>query len=258
MERHLHRAGLVGYAVLGVQHLELTGIAGTIGRGPDLSDVVVVHVYDAGALRHFIRHGKSDVDVIVAHPCFRIRREHLLQVFLAIYGDGIGRIFIGCHCDGRLRHTVPPDTALVDVLCRRQQFFAAFLLHTGQGWVDRQPVNAPAVDQIAPERYLRGVVRLILIVQLKFRQTTMGVAIGDDADDLRVVAGLVCNILDALTGTNGLGHTFDRRVDAVGGNLLDRAAGRLKVEVSVGLGTDNAVHAEIGHFIAAVGDIHLA
>ena len=258
MERHLHRAGLVAYAVLGVQHLELTGIAGTIGRGPDLSDVVVVHVYDASAIRHFIGHGETDVDVVIAHPCFRIRCEHLLQVFLAAYSDGIGRIFIGCHCDSRLRHTVPPDTALVDVLCRRQQFFAAFLLHTGQGWVDLQPVNAPAVDEIAPERHLRGVVRLMLIVQLKFRQTAMRVAIGDDADDLRVVAGLVCNILDALTRTNGLGHTFDRRVDAVGGNFLDRAAGRLEIEVGIGQGTDNAVHAEVGHFIAAVGDIHLA
>ena len=225
VERHLHRAGLVAYAVLGVQHLELTGIAGTIGRGPDFSDVVVVHVYDAGALRHFIGHGESDVDVVIAHPCFRIRREHLLQVFLAVYGDGIGRIFIGCHCDGRLRHTVPPDTALVDVLCRRQQFFAAFLLHTGQGWVDLQPVNAPAVDEIAPERHLRGVVRLMLIVQLKFRQTAMRVAIGDDADDLRVVAGLVCNILDARAGTDRLRHTLCCRVDAVGRDLLDRAAG---------------------------------
>ena len=258
VQRHLHRAGLVAYAVLGVQHLELTGIAGAIGRGPDLSDVVVVHVYDAGALRHFIGHGKSDVDVIVANPCFRIRCEHLLQVFLAVYGDGIGRIFIGCHRDGRLRHTVPPDTAFVDVLCRRQQFFAAFLLHTGQGRVDRQPVNAPAVDQIAPERHLRGVVRLILIVQLKFRQTTMGVAIGDDADDLRVVAGLVCNIFDARAGTDRLRYTLCCRVDAVGRDFLDRAAGRLEIEVGIGLGTDNAVHAEVGHFIAAVGDVHLA
>ena len=258
VERHLHRAGLVAYAVLGVQHLELTGIAGTIGRGPDLSDVVVVHVYDAGALRHFIGHGKSDVDVIVANPCFRIRCEHLLQVFLAVYGDGIGRIFIGCHRDGRLRHTVPPGTAFVDVLCRRQQFFTAFLLHTGQGRIDRQPVNAPAVDEIAPERHLRGVVRLILIVQLKFRQTTMGVAIGDDADDLRVVAGFVGNILDTLAGTDRLRHALCCRVDAVGRDFLDRAAGRLEIEVGIGLGTDNAVHAEIGHFIAAVGDIHLA
>ena len=258
VQRHLHRAGLVGYAILGVQHLELTGIACTIGQGPDLSDVVVVHVYDAGALRHFIGHGESDVDVIVANPCFRIRCEHLLQVFLAVYGDGIGRIFIGCHCDSRLRHTVPPDTALVDVLCRRQQFFAAFLLHTGQGWVDLQPVNAPAVDEIAPERHLRGVVRLILIVQLKFRQTTMGVAIGDDADDLRVVAGLVCNIFDARAGTDRLRHALCCRADAVGRDFLDRAAGRLEIEVGIGLGTDNAVHAEIGHFIAAVGDVHLA
>ena len=89
-ERQLHRAGLVACAVLGVQHLELTGIAGTIGRGSDLSDVVVVHVYDAGALRHFIRHGETDVDVIVANPCFRIRCKHLLQVFLAVHSDGIG------------------------------------------------------------------------------------------------------------------------------------------------------------------------
>ena len=257
MQRHLHRAGLVGHTVLGVQHLELTGIAGTIGRGPDLGDVVVVHVYDAGALRHFIWHGESNVDVIVANPCFRIRCEHLLQVFLAVYGDGIGRIFIGCHCDSRLRHTVPPDTALVDVLCRRQQFFAAFLLHTGHGWVDLQPVNAPAVDEIAPERHLRGVVRLILIVQLKFRQTAMGVAIGDDADDLRVVAGLVCNIFDARAGTDRLRHTLCCRVDAVGRDFLDRAAGRLEIEVGIGLGTDNAVHAEIGHFVVAIGDVHL-
>ena len=258
VERHLHRAGLVGYAVFGVQNLELTGIASTIGRGPDLGDVVVVHVYDAGALRHFIRHGETDVDVIVANPCFRIRCEHLLHVFLAVYGDGIGRIFIGCHRDGRLRHTVPPDTAFVNVLCRRQQFFAAFLLYAGQGRVDRQPVNAPAVDEIAPERHLRGVVRLILIVQLKFRQTAMGVAIGDDADDLRVVAGLVCNIFDARAGTDRLRHTLCCRVDAVGRDFLDRAAGRLEIEVGIGLGTDNAVHAEIGHFIAAVGDVHLA
>ena len=257
VQRHLHRAGLVAYAVFWVQHLELTGIAGPVGRGSDFGDVVVVHVYDAGALRHFIRHGESDVDVIVANPCFRIRCEHLLQVFLAVYGDGIGRIFIGCHRDGRLRHTVPPDTAFVDVLCRHQQFFAAFLLYAGQGRIDRQPINAPAVNQIAPERHLRGVVRLILIVQLKFRQTAMRVAIGDDADDLRVVAGFVCNILDALTGSNGLRHTLCCRVDAVGGNFLDCAAGRLEIEVGIGLGTDNAVHAEVGHFVVTIGNVHL-
>ena len=132
VERHLHRASLVGYAVLGVQHLELTGIAGPVGRGPDLSDVVVVHVYDAGALRHFIRHGEIDVDVIVANPCFRIRRKHLLQVFLAVHSDGIGRIFIGSHCDSRLRHTVPPDTVFIDVLCSREDFLTALLFCTGQ------------------------------------------------------------------------------------------------------------------------------
>ena len=257
VERHLHRAGLVAYAVLGVQNLELTGIAGTIGRGSDLSDVVVVHVYDAGALRHFIRHGETDVDVIVANPCFRIRRKHLLQVFLTVHSDGIGRIFIGCHRDGRLRHTVPPDTAFVNVLCRRQQFFAAFLLYAGQGRVDRQPVNAPAVDEIAPERHLRGVVRLILIIQLKFRQAAMRVAIGDDADDLRIIAGFVCNILDTLTGTNGLRHTLCCRVDAVGRNFFHCAACRLIVKISIGLRANHTVHAEVGHFVVTIGDVHL-
>ena len=86
----------------------------------------------------------------------------------------------------------------------------------------------------------------------------MGVAIGDDADDLRVVAGLVCNIFDARAGTDRLRHTLCCRVDAVGRDFLDRAAGRLEIEVGIGLGTDNAVHAEIRHFIAAVGNIHLA
>ena len=258
VQRHLHRASLIGYTVFEVQHLELTGIAGTIGRGPDLGDVVVVHVYDAGALRHFIRHGESDVDVIVANPCFRIHCEHLLQVFLAVYGDGIGRALIRRYCDGRLGNAVPPDTALVNILGRSQKFFTAFFLRAGQRGIDGQTVNAPTVDEIAPERHFSGVVRLILIVQLKFRQTAMRVAIGDDSDDLRVVAGLVCNIFDARAGTDRLRHTLCCRVDAVGGNLLNRAAGRLEIEVGIGLGTDNAVHAEIRHFIAAVGDIHLA
>ena len=132
VQRHLHRAGLVAYAVFGVQHLELTGIAGPIGRGPDLSDVVVVRVYDAGAIRHFIGHGETDVDVVIAYPCFRIRREHLLQVFFAIHGDGIGGVLVRRYGDGRLGNAVPPDTVFIDVLCSRENFLAALLFCTGQ------------------------------------------------------------------------------------------------------------------------------
>ena len=132
VQRHLHRAGLVIYAVLGIQNLELTGIAGTIGRGPDLGDVVIIHVYDTGALRHFIWHGESNVDVVIAHPCFRIRREHLLQVFFAIHGDGIGGVLVRRYGDGRLGNAVPPDTVFIDVLCSREDFLAALLFCTGQ------------------------------------------------------------------------------------------------------------------------------
>ena len=132
MQRHLHRAGLVAYAVFWVQHLELTGIAGAVGRGPDLGDVVIIHVYDTGALRHFIGHGESNVDVVIAHPCFRIRREHLLQVFLAVYGDGISGVLVSRYGDGRLGNAIPPDTVFIDVLCSREDFLAALLFCTGQ------------------------------------------------------------------------------------------------------------------------------
>ena len=132
MQRHLHRAGLVIYAVLGIQHLELTGIAGPIGRGSDFGDVVVIHVYDTGAIRHFIGHCETNVDVVIAYPCFRIRREHLLQVFFAIHGDGIGGVLVRRYGDGRLGNAVPPDTVFIDVLCSREDFLTALLFCTGQ------------------------------------------------------------------------------------------------------------------------------
>ena len=85
----------------------------------------------------------------------------------------------------------------------------------------------------------------------------MRIAVSNDTHDFRVTAGFVGNVFDTLAGIYRLRHALRRRVDAVGRDFLERAAGRLKVEVSVGLGTDSAVHAEIGHFIAAVGDVDL-
>ena len=86
----------------------------------------------------------------------------------------------------------------------------------------------------------------------------MRIAVSNDTHDFRIAAGFVGDVFDTLAGIYRLRYALCRRIDAVGRDFLDRAASRLKVEVGIGLGTDNAVHAEVGHFIAAVGDIHLA
>ena len=84
----------------------------------------------------------------------------------------------------------------------------------------------------------------------------MGITVCNNTDDFWVVAGFIGDILDTLAWANSLRHTLCCRVDAVGGNFLDRAASRLEIEVGIGLGTDNAVHAEVGHFVVTIGDVH--
>ena len=85
----------------------------------------------------------------------------------------------------------------------------------------------------------------------------MRIAVSNNTHDFRIAAGFVGDVFDTLAGIYRLRHALCRRIDAVGRDFLERAAGRLEIEVGVGLGADNAVHAEVGHFIAAVGDVDL-
>ena len=85
----------------------------------------------------------------------------------------------------------------------------------------------------------------------------MRIAVSNDTHDFRVAAGFVGDVLDTLAGIYRLRYALCCRIDAVGRDFLVRAAGRLKVELGIGLCTDNTVHAEVRHFITAIGDIHL-
>ncbi|MPN11599.1 hypothetical protein SDC9_158902 [bioreactor metagenome] len=74
----------------------------------------------------------------------------------------------------------------------------------------------------------------------------MGIAVGDDAHNLRVVAGFIGNILDAFALSHTLGYPRCIGIDAIGRDFLHRTAGGGVIKIGVALGSGNAVHAEIG------------
>ncbi|MPM37226.1 hypothetical protein SDC9_83833 [bioreactor metagenome] len=96
----------------------------------------------------------------------------------------------------------------------------------------------------------------MLILQLELSQPTVRVAVGDDANDLGVVAGFLRQVFDGFARCYRLGHALGGGVDAVCRNFPYLSARRGKIEIRVTLRFGRAVHRKIGHGVVAIVDIH--
>ena len=257
-EGQLHTATLACNSVSRIEHFELCTIALSGAGGGNRGNVIVLHIHDAGTLRDFIGIGKGYGDVIVAHPGFTMDGEHLLFILTAIDGYGIG--FITVRGRGQLGslHGAPCGAALIDVLCSSKDFLRTFHLHAGQSGIDLQIGNVPVGKQVAPKSHFRGIVGVVLILQLQLAQTAMRVAVCNDTHDLGIAGNFLGQIFNAFALRNGLGNTLRVGVDAVGGDFFCLPLAVHIVVVSVDLLTDTSVDGQIGQPVAAIVNVHLA
>ena len=168
-----HRSGqgeldvpaLARYAVSGVEHLELSGVAIPGGLGGDSGDLVVVHIHDFCACGHAGRIGKIHRYIVVIYPCLAPNGEHLLLIFLAVDGHGIGHGGLRRGGHPGLQHIVIGGAPLIDVLGRGQDAVADVQLCAGEAGGYFKIGDIPVGKQIAPEGHLGGIVGLVLVIQ---------------------------------------------------------------------------------------------
>ena len=257
-EGQLHTATLACNSVSRIQNLELRSITLSGAGSGNCGNILVIHVHDAGALGNFIGIGKGYGDVIIAHPGFTVDGEHLLFVLTAIDGYSIGFITVRrCSQFGSL-YGAPCGAALIDVLCGSKDFLRPFHLHAGQGGIDLQIGNVPVRKQVAPKSHFRGIVGVVLILQLQLAQTAMRVAVCNDTHDLGIAGNFLGQIFNAFALFHALGDTFRVGVDAVGGDFFCLPLAVHIVVVSVDLLTDASVDGQIGQPVAAIVNVHLA
>ena len=257
-EGQLHTATLACNGIGRIQNLELCSIALSGTCGGNCGNILVIHVHNACALGNFIGISKGYGDVIIAHPGFTVDGEHLLFILTAIDGYGIGFIAVrGCGQLGSL-HGAPCGAALIDVLCRSKDFLCPFHLYAGQGGIDLQIGNVPVGKQVAPKSHFRGIVGVILILQLQLTQAAVRIAVCNDTHDLGIAGNILSQIFNALAFGYALGNTLGVGVDAVGGDFLCLPLAVHIVIVSVDLLTDASVDGQIGQPVAAIVNVHLA
>ena len=180
-ERELDTAGFAIHAFQRVQNLELAGIAVAGALRGNGGDVPVVHVHNPGAVGNRSRICKEHLHRIVTYPGFAPECENLLFVLLSINGDLVGRVPIRGAGDFRGQHLCPGRAAGIDVLGGGEHLLGALQFYPGKGRVDLEVVDVPVAQKVTPERHLRGVVALVLVLQAKLLQGTGGVTVGDDA-----------------------------------------------------------------------------
>ena len=254
----LHTATLACNSVSRIEHFELCSIALPGAGGGNCGNILVIHIHDAGALRYFIGIGKGYGNVIITHPCLAVDGEHLLFVLTAINGYGIGFIAVrGCGQLGSL-YGAPCGAALIDVLCGSKDFLRPFHLHAGQGGIDLQIGNVPVRKQVAPKSHFRGIVGVVLILQLQLAQTAVRVAVCNDTHDLGIAGNFLGQIFNAFALLHALGDTLRVGVDAVGGDFFCLPLAVHIVVVSVDLLTDTSVDGQIGQPVAAIVNVHFA
>ena len=257
-EGQLHTATLACNGIGRIQNLELRSITLSGAGSGNCGNILVIHVHNARSLGNFIGVGKGYGDVIVAHPCLAVDGEHLLFVLTAIDGYSIGFITVrGCSQFGCLYGT-PCCTTLVDILCRSKDFLCPFHLNAGQGGIDLQIGNVPVGKQVAPKSHFRGIVGVVLVLQLQLAQTAMRIAVCNDTHDLRIAGNFIGQIFNALAFGYALGNALGVGVDAVGGDFLCLPLAVHIVIVSVDLLTDASVDGQIGQPVAAIVNVHLA
>ena len=185
-------------------------------------------------------------------------RKHLLLVLLPVYRNGISSVPVSrCGDAGRV-YLVPRRATHIDVLGGGENSLRPLKLRTGQVGIDLQVVDVPVGEQVAPQRHLGRIVGVVLVFQLQLRKAAGGIAVGDDAHDLRIVALFLGDVFDALAGAYRLRHTCCIRIDAVRGNLLCPAVGIHMVEIGIDQLTDSPVDGEVGELLLSVVDIDLA
>ena len=185
-------------------------------------------------------------------------RKHLLLVLLPVYRNGISSVPVSrCGDAGRV-YLVPRRATHIDVLGGGENSLRPLKLRTGQVRVDLQIVDVPVGKQIAPQRHFSRIVGVIFVFQLQFRKAAGGIAVGDDAHDLRVAAFFLGHVFDTLAGGHGLRHTRCIRIDAVGRDLLRFSVGTHIIKIGVDQFPDASVDGEIREFLLTVVNIDLA
>ena len=86
---------------------------------------------------------------------------------------------------------------------------------------------------------------MVLVVQLQFPQTAVGVAVGDDAYHLGIAGSFIGKILDALTHAHGLRDALDIGVDAIGWYLFFLPLSVHIVEIGIVLSPDPAIDGQV-------------
>ena len=162
-----HELAGSGFALngaLGINHLHLNRIAGvlcTVLSEQNLADFLPVHVGDLGPFRRaFIQrelHGRN-------RPGFAFDGEHLLVDFFAVDRGGVGGRLVRRGGQLRADNRSPLHAAGVDVFRRGQDALRRLFIRTGQVRVDAHAADRPVAEQIAPQRHLRRVIRLIAVL----------------------------------------------------------------------------------------------
>ena len=181
-----------------------------------------------------------------------------MLVLLAVNGHGIGHGGLRRGGHPGFQHIVIGGSPLVDVLGGGQDALAPVQFQAGESRRDFEVGDVPVGEQIAPKGHFGGVVGLVLVVQVQFSQTAVGVAIGDDAHHLGVAGSLLGQIFDALTGAHGLGHAVLIWIHTVRRRFLGSPVVGLVKKIGINLLADRAVDGEIPQLVVAVIDVDLA
>ena len=205
-------------------------------------DLLVVHVQDfrsAGCARC---QGQRNA---VIGPSAAGNGNYLLIVGLAVDCDRICAVLI---CGGGqlgAGDRGPGSSPCVNPLGCLQDPLRGFPVRSRQIGVDPQAADAPAAQEINPQRGFRGVVRFLRAVQLQGGQRLVGVSIANNAADLGVRHGVGGAVLDGCTLRHQGWNAVQPGVHTVGGNLLGPASlSRFKPVIGVMLFFDAAVHGQ--------------
>ena len=165
-EGELDAASLTLNAFCRVKHLELTGISVTSSFGGNGGNILIVEVNNPGAFGNRGGVSEAHIDRVIANPGLALESKDLLLILLAVHSDGVCGITIRGAGNTGGKNFRPASTSGVNVLCRCKDLLCPGQFIPGQGGIDFQVVDVPTGDQIAPKRHFRGIVRLILVIQL--------------------------------------------------------------------------------------------
>ena len=240
------------HAVSGIEDFECPRIAVRGGLGGDSGDLVVIAIYDLCAVRNTAGVRKCYGHVVVVHPSLAPDLECLLLVFLSVDGHRIGGRLVRCDGHSGREHVVIGRTPLIDVLGGGQDTVSDVQLCAGEAGGHLQVGDIPVGEQVAPEGHFGGIERLIFIVQAKFSQTAVRVAIGDDAHHLGVAGLFFRQVSDALPRAYALRDAGDGGGDAIGRGFLGAPVIGFVQKIGIILLFDRSIDGKVAQSIVAV------